>query len=134
MNSSPDNFPAKTYGFRCSKWDILVLLIAAVSAFGLFRSGIPIWWIIPAVTGHFFLFCNVFLVWRRWELIWAACFVAIVSWRMAQGEAGWWPTLLYVLPVTFTVILVQIRSPWYHGVWARRLNPRVDEFLNGTLS
>ena len=129
-----NKIPAKTYGFRCSKWDILVLLIASVLAFLLYRSGIGIWWIIPAVTGHFFVFCNVFLVWRRWELIWAACFVAIVAWQMAKGELGWWPTLLYVLPVTLTVIVLQMRCRWYHGVWARRLNPRLDDFLNDTLT
>ncbi len=134
MKMSHNPRPAKLYGFRCSKYDIAVLVAAIGLALLLYSHGIGIWWIIPAVTGHFFLFCNVFLVWRRWELIWAGCFVVIVGWQMALGEFGWWPTLIYVFPVTISVIVLQLRSPWYHGIGARRLNPKLDDFLNKKLS
>ena len=83
--------------------------------------------------GHFFLFCNVFLVWRRWELFWAATFVANVAIHLALGIASGLSVLLSQLPVTLYVIVRQIRSPWYHGIAARRLNPRLNDYLKGKL-
>lgn len=95
----------------------------------LWKADIPLWWIVAVVTGHFFLFCNDFLVWRRWELIWAAYLVAIVIWRLSLGEWSCFLALWYVLPRTALVILLQIRSPFYLGIFARQLNPRLDDFL-----
>lgn len=134
MRKPTNNIQTKSCGFRCSWWDALVIIVAGMLAFLLYHYDIEVWWIVPAVTGHFFLFCNVFLVWRRLELIWAGFFVTIVVWCMMEGELGWRPAMFYVCPVTLTVILLQLKSPWYHGVGARRLNPRLDEFLKDKLA
>ena len=83
--------------------------------------------------GHFFLFCNVFLVWRRWELLWAVAFVLNVGAHIAFATLDWLSPILFQVPVTVLVITWQIRSPWYHGIFAEKWNPRRQEYLNAVL-
>ena len=120
-------------GFRFSPTDAAVLLVTAVVAIWMQQCEHELWWIVPMAVGHFFLFCNVFLVWRRWELIWAGTFVVNVLLHIAQGNLSWWPLMGWQLPATFIVILLQVRSPWYHGIYARQLNPRFQEYLDSHL-
>lgn len=97
------------------------------------RAGHAMWWIVVAVVGHFFLFCNVFLVRRALELWWAAAFVINVGWWLSQGEADWLPAMAYQAPVTVLVIALEMRSPRYHGIGARWINRRLDDYLNNRL-
>jgi hypothetical protein len=126
---SPTSPPIRTCGFRISWLDAVVLLLGAVLSYWLIHRSFPLAWIVPAALGHFFLFCNVFLVWRRWELLWAAAFVLNVATHLALGSLDWLSPLLFQLPITLLVIIWQIRSPWYHGIWAEQLNPRLKEYL-----
>ena len=123
----------RCHGFRVSGWDGLILVLGAGLAICLRSVEFPLWWIVPVVVGHFFLFCNVFLVWRNLELLWAAVFIANVLLHVAMGDVGWWPVCGWQLLVTVAVVLRQMRSPWYHGIFARRINPRLDDYLNGAL-
>jgi len=130
MNDSP---PSRKHGFRLSAWDGVVLMLGATLTIWLRNESFPLWWIVPMALGHFFLFCNVFFVWRKLELIWAGVFLFNVAAHLANDCVhGWW-VLLWQSPVTMGVILRQIRSPWYHGIFAERLNPRLSDFLAGTL-
>lgn len=124
---------ARTHGFRLSVRDGVVLVLGTSATGWLWSAGHPLWWIVAMALGHFFLFCNVFLVWRRWELLWAATFVANVAAHVSMGSISGLSVLLWQLPVTCYVIVRQIRSPWYHGIAAGRLNPQLNEYLNGTL-
>ncbi len=119
----------RRHGFRFSVWDALVLLSGFGLALWLRSEEFPLWWVVLAAVGHFFLFCNVFLVWRRWELGWAVIFVINVALHVAFGVLDWFSPTLIQLPVTVLVIMLQIRSPWYHGIFARHLNPRLDDYL-----
>lgn len=121
------------HGFRCSISDVLILLAGAGLTLWLRSLDQPLWWVVPMVVGHFFLFCNVFLVWRNLELLWAGAFVANVLFHAARGSIGWWPVCGWQMIVTVAVIAVQMRSPWYHGIFARRINPRLDDYLNDRL-
>lgn len=121
------------YGFRFSIWDALIVFVAMGVALGLYSTSNELWWVVPMTVGHFFLFCNVFMVWRKWELLWAGSFVINVLIHALFGNLSWWPTCLWQLPITLFVIALQIRSPWYHGIWAARLNPRLEEYLNQRL-
>ena len=123
----------RTHGFRFSVQDALILLGGAGLAYWLWNESFPLWWIIPMALGHFFLFCNVFLVWQKLELAWAAAFVIQVAIHLVAGYTGWLSPLLIQTPVTFFVIWLQLRSPWYHGILAQRLNPQLPDFLRGTL-
>ena len=111
------------HGFRFSVLDGGVLVVGAVLAWWLCDQGFPLWWIVPVVLFHFFLFCNVFLVWRRWELIWAAVFVVNVAVHLALGRWEAASPLLFQLPVTSAILWRQIRSPLYHGIFAEQWNP-----------
>ena len=133
MTSTSTPQPGRQYGFRFSLWDAVVLLVTGTLSLWVRSKDFPLWWIVPAAVGHFFLFCNVFLVWRSLELIWAAILVVNVASHVATGHPNWWPALGWQLPVTAVVIALQLRSPWYHGILARRINPRLDDYLNGSL-
>jgi hypothetical protein len=123
----------RKHGFRLSVWDGVVLVLGAILTIWVRKKSFPLWWIIPMALGHFFLFCNVFLVWRRWELLWAAVFVVNTALHLALGVTDGVFPLLWQLPVTAVVILMQIRSPWYHGIFAKHLNPHLPNFLSGRL-
>lgn len=126
-------FPPRRHGFRISIGDALVLLLGLGLTLWLRDIHFPLWWVVLAAVGHFFLFCNVFLVWRRWEIIWALLFCLNVGLHLNQGDLGWVSPVLLQTPVTLLVIWLQIRSSWYHGIWADRLNPRLTDYLNHTL-
>lgn len=119
-------------GFRLSVTDALVL-VAGTAATVLLRDAIgPMVGLFPMAIGHFFLFCNVFRVRRRYELAWTAVFLAnFTAWAWTAFS---WPGVLAVqLPVTAVVIALEIRSPRYHGVFAARWNPRLPEYLDGRI-
>ena len=88
--------------------------------------------VIPLVVGHFFLFCNVFRIHRTKELIWAAiCLLNVGTWAIT--DEVWWPGILMIqMPITVILIWTEIQLPRYHGIFARRLNPRLDDYLKGT--
>lgn len=133
MKSNCRTKPIPRHGFRCSITDALILLGGIGLTLWLRSIELPLWWVVPVVVGHFFLFCNVFLVWRNLELLWAAVFVANVLFHLSREQLNWWPACGWQLIVTVAVIVEQMRSPWYHGIFARRINPRLDDYLNGTL-
>lgn len=111
----------RTWGFRFSIVDAAVLLVTAI--------GTP--WLVPAfVVLHFFLFCNVFRIRRAPELIWGLCFVLLAGLLAVAGRFD--PSILMICQLPLTVILIakDIRHPNYHGVFADRLNPRLDEYLS----
>ncbi|MCF7785384.1 MAG: hypothetical protein K9N47_04635 [Prosthecobacter sp.] len=131
MNPNPSQ--SRTCGFRLSWFDAVILLLGAVLSGWLISQSFPLGWIVPAALLHFFLFCNVFLVWRRWELLWAVAFVLNVGVHLVFGTLDFLSPMLVQLPVTVLVITWQIRSPWYHGVFAEKWNPRMQEYLNAEL-
>ncbi len=118
---------------RLSFSDVAVLASACLGVWWMHRHNNDMWWIIAAVVGHFFLFCNVFRIRRSLELWWAAIFVINTAWWLAQGQTDWLPTMGYQAPVTLVVIIIEMYSPWYHGIGARRINRRLDEYLNDEL-
>ncbi len=131
MNPTPST--TRTCGFRLSWLDAMILMVGAVLSWWLQSLSCPLWWAVPAALGHFFLFCNVFLVWRRLELLWAVAFVLNVAAHISLDVWDPWSSLLWQTPVTLAVIAWQMRSPWYHGILAEQLNPRIKEYLNAEL-
>ena len=78
-----------TPGFRISLFDVLVLIAGMIGAF---IVGVQVWWagmVIGFVVGHFFLFCNVFRIGRKPELIWAAVFTFLAGSTVITAIPGW---------------------------------------------
>jgi hypothetical protein len=99
------------------------------AALALWRLGSPLAWILLITLVHFFLFCNVFRIIRRRELIWAGLFVVNICLWDWFGKLSCFPVLLSQLPITVGVIFFEIYSPNYHGIFANRLNSRLHKHL-----
>jgi len=124
---------SRTAGFRFSKFDAGVLVgtgvIAALAA--AFSPAFAA--LILFVLLHFFLFCNVFRVRRTKEIAWAVVLIFNMMVWIAAGSFLWWGIALLQLPVTVLVVVLEMRSPTYHGVGARAINKQLDAYLKGTL-
>lgn len=123
----------RTWGFRFSYRDALVLLLALGLLLATQPAGDSPVWGVAVVLGHFFLFCNVFRIHQNKELLWAALFVVNVPCWLTEGTIDWQGVLLAQTPVTLGVILWEMRGPWYHGVFAKRINAQLDRFLKGDI-
>ena len=128
----------RTAGFRFSGIDaIAIAIVLGAAVFG-FKSFGSLAMFPLIVLGHFFLFCNIFRVRRNYELIWALIFVlncsawfVLYSNSLTINSRVMW-LLVTQTPVTVFLIGLEMRSPNYHGVFARRINSRLDEYLAGT--
>src|SRR6266478_3813499 len=76
----------RTWGFRFAIVDAAAIAAFAVVIAGLHWLGSSLWWVVAIVAVHFFLFCNVFRVIRRRELIWAALFILNVGFWLLLGR------------------------------------------------
>lgn len=127
----PEAPRARSSGFRLWPTDVAVILAAPQAAWWLAVPLGPVAWALPVALAHFFLFCNVFRVRRGIELAWAGVFVVHVAAWLALDSLRWPLVIGLQAPVTLAVIAVELRSPGYHGILARRINPRLDEWLAG---
>lgn len=112
-------------GFRISILDVFVLTIGAVAAF-ILGSQIP--WsalVISIVIWHFFLFCNIFRISRRPELIWALCFIFLAGSTILTNTPSWILTIAVSIILSSFLIWKETRKPSYHGICWRRWNPNL---------
>ena len=112
-------------GFRLSVLDLVILAVGACATVALAPDESSIGFVIAFVTGHFFLFCNVFRIARRLELVWGAAFTLLVGATETTGYPGWSTTIAISLTMTIVVVAVEMRKPSYHGVCWRRINPNL---------
>ncbi len=120
-------------GFRLSSLDVVVLAVGLPAATGVifldFWTGVAG----AFVVLHFFVFCNVVRMARRFELIWAGAFAGVAI--LAAAEVVRWPTALGIsLGVTGVMIVRQMRLPSYHGVGWRRVNPELPTWWEATVA
>jgi len=123
----------RTWGFRFSFVDAVALASFGVTVAALHRFGSSMAWVVAVVAAHFFLFCNIFRVVRRRELIWAGIFVLNVGFWLLLGRLDWFNVLACQLPVSAGVIAWEIRATRYHGVLADRLNPALEDYIEGRI-
>lgn len=121
----------RTWGFRFSILDGFVLAVAFLVSYLGFKSTNGLSLLLLFVVLHFFLFCNVFRIRRKPELIWAATFVANCIFWTVTGNVDLIPISLCQLPITVLLIVLELRLPCYHGVLARRINARLEDYLAG---
>lgn len=113
--------------------DIAVLVAAPLLTWFLWSYIGSMAGIVLMAVGHFFLFCNVFRIHRKKELLWATvCILNVSAWAMC--DALWWPGVLGIqTPLTVFLIWREMRGPWYHGIFARRINSYLDDYLEGRI-
>ena len=114
----------RTYGLRFSLVDACAIAVAGLGTWLMWPVIGDFALAIPVVLGHFFLFCNVFRVRRNHELAWAAVFLVNVGAWLASGTFDWWRVLAVQSPFTLAAIVIEIRSPGYHGIFCDRINPK----------
>lgn len=121
----------RTAGFRFSVIDGIAIALCGLGMGGAWNLLAEFVWILPFALGHFFLFCNIFRVRRSFELAWVAVFFAnFGAWYML-GEFNWLGVIGVQTPVTLLAIGAEMRSPRYHGIFSRRINGRIEEYLRG---
>jgi hypothetical protein len=123
----------RTWGFRFSPTDTLAIGVFCVASGVLWQQDNPLSWLLLIAVGHFFLFCNVFRIVRRRELIWTGLFILNVAVWAALDHLTWLRVLMCQLPITIGLVVADMRSPGYHGVFAKRLNPRLNDYLEGSI-
>jgi len=124
----------RTWGFRFFATDAVAIGAFGMAAFVLHRIEQPLWWMLVIVAGHFFLFCNVVRARRSFEVAWAGLFlVNSAVWLWTGDDLDWLRVILIQLPITAGLVIAELRSDRYHGVFARRTNPRLDDYLKGRI-
>ncbi|SPE51674.1 conserved membrane hypothetical protein [Verrucomicrobia bacterium] len=123
----------RTWGCRFSATDAVALSAFGAAGAVLYLPGSSLWWVVAIAAGHFFLFCNVFRLVRRRELIWAAVFVLNVTFWILLGRLDCSNVMACQLPVSTGVIAWEIKATRYHGIFADRLNPKLGDYIEGRI-
>lgn len=113
--------------------DALAVVAFAAISIWLHYLGSDLWWLLVVVAAHFFLFCNVFRIIRRYELIWAGLFILNVTCWLWLERFAWPNIVLSQLPATIILIGLGIKNPGYHGIYANRYNPTLNAYLGGKI-
>ncbi|TWT85266.1 hypothetical protein Pla123a_00730 [Posidoniimonas polymericola] len=121
----------RTCGLRLSTVDVVVMAAATAGGVAGYSYTAGFSPFVPFVVFHFFLFCNVFRIPCRPELLWAGVFLIHTTVWLWLGTVSL-PWLFALQSVfTFALLACELRRPTYHGVLSRRFNPRIDDYLAG---
>lgn len=75
------------------------------------------------VLGTFFLYCNVFRIFWKLEVAWAAYFCAIGVLATLTNAFSWHTAFLLGALGSVVVIGLHMRAPGYHGIFWKTINP-----------
>ncbi|MBA4191123.1 MAG: hypothetical protein C0467_24330 [Planctomycetaceae bacterium] len=103
---------------------VAVLSYVAIQTIGPFAI------LLPFVFGHFLLFCNVFRIGTDFEVLWACWLIVIVTVTSFLDCLDWWLILALQTPLTVLLVILAMRSPRYHGIGCRKINPDLNAYLN----
>ena len=123
----------RTYGMRFSWQDRLIIAMTLLILWLFWEKWSMLISLFLVVLVHFFLFCNVFRIQRKYELIWAGVFVLNYAGWTLNHHFSWLAVLLTQLPITVTLIFLEIRNSRYHGIFARKINPNLEKYLYGEI-
>lgn len=107
-------------GFRISLSDmvfILVIIVASAVLYVTLHSAV-IAFVPLHLCAVFFLFCNVFRIRTRQEMVWVGSYVASAVYSMVTGENFWPLVLLVTTPMIVVVIAWAVVSGGYKGIFA----------------
>ena len=113
----------KEKGFRINLVDILFIALLIGSSVYIYTQlgNLGYYFLLPLYVGFsFFLFCNVFRLKTRDEMIWTFLFLTIVSITFEHFPNSW---VVYTIGASFIVqavlIVFHVGSEGYRGVGAR---------------
>jgi len=113
---------ADRYGFRLSLTDIVVLILGiAIGIVGWFYVG-EIALFVPFVVFNFFLFCNVFRIRRKAELLWTGLFLINCTIWLMLGEINTMGIFMTQILITLGIIIYEFNHPYYHGIFSKPRN------------
>ena len=113
----------KEKGFRINLVDILFIALLIGSSVYIYTQlgNLGYYFLLPLYVGFsFFLFCNVFRLKTRDEMIWTFLFLTIVSITFEHFPNSW---VIYTIGASFVIqavlIVFHVGSEGYRGVGAR---------------
>jgi hypothetical protein len=124
---SPDNSRFAP-GFRFSWTDAFVLVVGAVLITWLAQLSGELAVMAAFVIGHFFLFCNVFRIGRKPELVWAGTFIVLAALSLGMEWLDLRVALGLALGLSISLILREMSLLRYHGIFWQRVNPGLPEW------
>lgn len=117
-------------GFRISKLDIGVIVVAVGIAVWLYGYSTRLSFSVIFVVGHFFLFCNIIRMSRIPELIWGAIFSGVGISSLQFGVPSWSLAMSLSLVSTAVLVFTELRKPSYHGIFWEKVNPHLPEWFS----
>lgn len=113
-------------GFRFSILDAVVLSVSGLIGSATWHEPAELGRPLLFVVAHFFLFCNIARV-RLWrELLWSLGFLlnlgVYVSFNALEHPIDWFTVSVTTLPITVAVVLSEVTSASYRGVFASTLH------------
>ncbi|WLE97112.1 MAG: hypothetical protein QTN59_20860 [Candidatus Electrothrix communis] len=115
-------------GFRLSVIDVIVLFLGTIGSILLHSMENPLSLVVLFTLAHFFLFCNVLRMCRRFELIWAALFLLLSVNTILFSMPNWLGTTLIMLGITAVLTVLHMRQPSYHGIFWKQINPELPQW------
>ncbi len=115
-------------GFRISIVDALVLVAGTAGAAFLRSESADAAVLLAMPVLHFFLFCNVFRIKRRKELIWAAIFVISSAFFIVYQMFSEVFLIIANFLVAAILIALETREPDYHGIFWQNINPGLEQW------
>jgi len=111
----------KEKGFRINLVDIIFILLLILSSFYIYEkvNDIGYYFLLPLYVGFtFFLFCNLFRLRTKDEILWVFFFLISSLLTMQYFENHW---VLYTILLSFSfqsiLIMRHFRSEGYRGIW-----------------
>lgn len=142
MNGNPFRLGQRPAGFRIFFSDMSVAFCVMVVAWFIWywAQGDKLYQLLAllplVILGHFFLFCNVFRISRKLELVWGIVFIIVALAHLdfdRRSPAAWlfWLSMTTIQsPITVAVLIWAIFTEDYHGIgyrlipWGRKIKSR----------
>ena len=120
-------------GFRIFITDIIFIVALAIFAVSISSINRYLSIIIFLPCIQFFLFCNVFRIRRKTELIWATLYL-IVGYCGYYFQINTYLIAFILLTTGMLLIFREFKHPGYHGIMWRRINPNLEYWFKENIS
>lgn len=121
-------------GFRISIIDLVFIFLAVGAAVYIYRISQDTSFVILFTTFHFFMFCNVFRIERKPELIWSIFFCITTYGTLIYQFPPWKYNYLLSLMLAIFLIFIDTKKPSYHGIFWQKINPNLPAWWQSKIS